>query len=713
MGNKTPDIGFLFEPRTVAIVGASQDRDKIGYQILDNVLHGKFRGAVYPVNPKGGEILGRPVVRSVSEIEGDLDIAVIAIPAHLVFSAVQQCAEKKVRTLVIITSGFSEIGNLEEERRIVSFAQTHGMRVLGPNIFGIYSSIVSLNATFGPKDIKPGHVAIISQSGALGSAMIGKTKSENIGLSAIISVGNKSDIDEADLLEYLVRHDETKVIMMYIEGIKKGGKLVEMLTRTTRKKPVVIIKSGRSKRGALAAASHTGSLAGADEIFSDIMKQCGVMRAESIQDAFNWCRYLSEAPMPVGEDVVIITNGGGLGVLAADACEKHQVTLYDDTDTMKKIFSKVVPEFGSVKNPVDLTGGASIENYEKALDAALGHGDVHSVICLGCEAAGFDPDKLPASIARIYRQYRRDKPMVFSFFGGEKIEKAINELRNSGIPIFSDVYEAVSCQGVLYANLRTIRERMKESGRDGMEEIDIDYDRISAILKKVRREKRTFLLAYEGNGIMKAADIRMPDSRIAHNLDQAVLHAETIGYPVVMKVVSKDIIHKSDVGGIALDLENRKELIDGYEAILYNCRRHCPEAHIEGIEVVEMAGKGLETIVGARRDGSFGPTVMFGLGGIYVEVMKDVTFRAFPLRRKDALNMLSDVKSYPLLLGVRGEDRKDINRVIDTILKVGAVLNRFKAITDIEINPLIVYDEGMGVKALDVRILLSKTREES
>ncbi|MBM3235216.1 acetate--CoA ligase family protein [Candidatus Poribacteria bacterium] len=709
MENKVSDMTYLFEPRAVAIIGASNNQDKIGYKIIENITYNQYPGKIYPVNPKGGEILGLPVYKTLNDIADHIDLACIAIPAKYTFAAVKDCALRGVKFLVIMTSGFAEIGNAEEERKIVTYANEHGMRVLGPNIFGIYSSMASLNATFGPKEVKPGNVAIITQSGALGIAMFGKTKAENIGLSAVVSVGNKADLDEADLLGYLLANEETKVILMYIEGIRDGEKLIAVLKETTKKKPVVVIKSGKSKKGAIAAASHTGSLAGADEIFSDIMKQCGVIRAESIQEALIWCKVLSNSPVPKGENTVIITNGGGFGVMAADACEKYNVNLYDDIQTTNKVFSKAVPEFGSAKNPIDITGQATINDYELALNAALRNDAIDAIICLGCGTAVLDTEKLPLTIAKFFSQSQAVKPVVFSFLGGTEIEDSIHQLRMKGIPIFSDVYEAVSCLGAIYSHYRNLKYKSEVTAL--VEEIEIDTRAIEAIIQKVRSDKRQFLLTQEARGVMAAAGIRMPKSYIARNIAESVTYAEEIGYPVVMKVVSKDIIHKSDVGGVALDLENKDEVTDAYQAIIHSCRLHSPNAIIEGIEVSEMIPAGTEVILGTRRDRGFGPIVMFGLGGIYVEVMKDVSFRALPLNSTEAIAMIKEIRSYPLLLGVRGEGKKDINSVVDTLIRLGAILQRCDSISDIEINPLIVYEEGEGSRPVDARILLANIDE--
>jgi acyl-CoA synthetase (NDP forming) len=398
------------------------------------------------VNPQGGEILGLKAYRSVEEVNEPVDVASIVIPAKFVYEAVQSCARKKVKYLTIISSGFSEIGNNEEERRIVSYANKHHMRILGPNIFGIYSAAASLNATFGSSGISPGRVAIITQSGALGVAMIGKTSVENIGLSAIVSVGNKTDVDEADLLEYLVTDPHTKIVLMYIEGVRDGERLIQAVKKTTQKIPVVVIKSGRSERGALAAASHTGSLAGSDEIFDAIMRQCGVLRAENVEEAFNWCKFLANTPFPEGENTVIVTNGGGIGVMATDACEKFGVRLYDDTLTLKEIFSTVTPEFGSTKNPVDLTGGATSSHYRSALEEALKSDQIDSVIALYGETAVFDAENLSSMIGDNSRKYKEQKkPLVFSIFGGEMIESCLLATKKGEGAVYGDVYQAVSC----------------------------------------------------------------------------------------------------------------------------------------------------------------------------------------------------------------------------------------------------------------------------
>ena len=699
-----PDIRYLFEPRSIAVIGASPDKSKIGYMIVDNIVAGGATCKVYPVNPKGGELLGLKIYKGLDEIDGDIDVAMIVIPSQFVFDAVKECAKKNVKFIPIITSGFSEIGNRDEERRIVQFAADNGMRILGPNIFGVYTSKASLNATFGPKNVLKGNVAIITQSGALGIALIGKTAVDKIGLSAMVSMGNKSDLDESDILDYLVGSAETKVIMIYIEGVSKGERFIAALKRATLKKPVIVIKSGRSKRGAQAAASHTGSLAGADDVFDAVMRQCGVLRAESLQSAFDWCKFLANTTPPSGDNTIIITNGGGIGVMATDACEKYGVKLLDDPKSTKEMFKDVVPEFGSTKNPIDLTGQATASHYDNALLAPLQQPSIHSVIGLYCETATSDIESLQYKIYENYMKYQAaKKPIIFSLLGGSKVDQGMSFLRERGVPAFTDVYEAVSCLGAI-----TRYQNYVSTYSDKIDEPEIDADAINEVVAKVRAEGRYFLLTPEARAVMEAAKITLPRSKVGHNLDDAVKAAEEIGYPVVMKIVSKDIIHKSDAGGVALDLQNKAEVIDAYQAIMHSCREYNPKAVLEGVQVDEMVQHGTETIIGARRDRSFGPMLMFGLGGIYVEVMKDVAFRSLPLNRNEVMGMVKEIRSYPLLLGVRGEKMKDIDSVVETLLKVGQIVRMCPLITDIEINPLTVYEQGDGVKAVDVRILLSK-----
>lgn len=699
----TANIKYLLEPSSVAIIGASHHKDKIGYKILANILANNYQGKVYPVNQHGGQILNLHVYRKITDIAEEVNVAYIVIPARDVFQAVKDCAEKKVKFVVIISSGFAEIGKFKEEREIVNYAHKQGMRVLGPNIFGLYSAKASFNGTFGPKDIKKGKAAIITQSGALGIALMGKTQTKRIGLSAIVSTGNKADITEADLLEYFSSDQNTKVIFIYIEGVKQGERFIQALRRASKHKAVIILRSGISKKGATAAASHTASLAGEKEVFFSLIKQQGAIRAETLNEAVNWLKFLADAPSLRGGQAVIITNGGGIGVLATDACEKYGVKLLANLTVLKKTFADITPEFGSVKNPIDITGQATNLEYEKALEAAIKEKSIHSIICLGCETALLDTDQLVPLLHKAFIEARQTKPIVFSFLGGENIEKVIFRLQKQNVPIFSNVNEAISCLGAAHFNYYSKKQHQGANFKKPV----IDFAAINQIINKVKRVGRSNLFPEETEKIMKIIGIKTPRSYLALNENEAVDKAEKIGYPVVMAIVSGDIIHKTEAGGVLLNLKDKNEVLRGYRVIMRRCRQSYPRARIEGIEVTKMIRKGgIETIIGARRDKLFGPVVAFGLGGILVETIKDVVFRTFPIDNQEALAMIREIKAASLFLGTRKEKKKDVDEIVKTIIKLGFIIQKCRSISDIEINPLIVYEQGQGIKALDTKIIL-------
>lgn len=446
---------FFFRPQSVAVIGASHSPSKIGHQILRNILSYGYKGKVYPVNPKGGEILGKKVYKSVEEIPGDVDLAVVAVPAPLVPEVLESCGRKGVKGVAIISSGFREVGNRELEERVVEIARKHGMRVLGPNIFGVAYTPARLNATFGPENIQKGKIALISQSGALGIALMGWTQTEEIGLSAIVSVGNKADVSDEDLLDFFDSDPETRVIVIYMEGVHDGRAFMEAVRRNG--KPIVVIKAGRSERGAKAAASHTGSLAGSDLVYDGVFRQVGVIRARTVRDAFVMARALSELPEPRGENTVIITNGGGIGVLATDAAQEEGVKLYDGPDLAA--FRRVMPPFGSFRNPVDITGMADVDSYMGALEIAQANPNIHSMALLYCETAVCDPLELAEGIKRTYDGR---KPLVVAMVGGERTEEAIRALNSAGIPAYDAPEDAVRALKALYLWKKYRKKRSKQ-----------------------------------------------------------------------------------------------------------------------------------------------------------------------------------------------------------------------------------------------------------
>ncbi len=695
----------LFDPSSIAVIGASHIKGKVGNTLFTNIINSGYGGKVYPVNLKGGNIGGYKVVETVDELPDGIDLGIIVIPAKFVKNTVEKCGEKGFKHLIIISSGFAEVGDVKEEEELVEIAGRYGMRILGPNVFGIYSAKADLNATFGPSRVQKGNIALISQSGALGIAMIGMTAEQYLGLSAIVSVGNKADINDMELLDHLSEDENTEVIMIYMEGLAKGAEFLDRVKQMPREKAVVAIKAGRSEKGATAVASHTGSLAGSDKVFSAAFEQVGILRADSLTNAFNWSRVLSNSPLPIKENSVIITNGGGVGVLAADAAEDFGVPLLDDQTFLEEIFGDKIPSFGSTKNPIDLTGQAGRSQYEASMKAALENDEVGSIIGLYCETGITDPMETAESLKEIYDEYRDRKPMVFTFVGGDFVGECVDWLRKNGVPAFTETQEALSAMGALFKRKKCI-DRLNSMDDGG--EPDIPFHKIREIVNSAIQDNRYILFEDEGRKILELAGIPMARGEVVKSLEECVETAESIGYPVVLKIVSEDIVHKSDAGGIALNLEDCEEVIDAYQAIISNSRRKYPNARIEGMSVAEMLKGGEEVIIGGTTDPSFGPVVMFGLGGVYVEILKDVMFRVAPISKRESRRLIGEINSFPILVGARGQKRKDLDSLAEMVHRVSYLLSEVDAISEIDLNPVKAFEHGKGCKSVDVRITLKR-----
>ena len=694
---------YLFEPRGIAIIGASHNTRKLGYLLIENILAGGYPGKIYPVNPRGGEILGLKVYPDISSVDGEIDVAAIVIPAENVLDAVRECVGKRVRYGIVITSGFSDVGRTSEENEIAMYARANGMRILGPNVLGYYSAASSLNLTFGMQNISPGPVAVISQSGGLGVALTGMPEIKSLGLSAFFSVGNKSDIDDSDLLEYITEDGRTRVVIIYMEGIRDGYRFVKVLKKLSAVKPVIIVKSGGSEKGARAAASHTGSLACPDDLFAAVMKQCNVLRTDSLHEAIDWAAFFARVDLPRRHNTLVITNGGGLGVIVTDAMEKRHIPLYDCQDDLKATFEPIISRLGSFRNPVDITSDFTHETFSRIVRAGIDNGNIDAILIIHCQVDFCDIDMIAGVVAESYLYARSaGKILIFTAFGNESIDGAVAFLRERDVPVFDDFLRGVSCLDALYAYCR---RRAMDPGRE-IRLLDQGSAGAAAgpIIDRAAGEKRGFLLAGESAEILKAAGIGMPERGIAFNENEAAGVASKVGYPVAMKIVSPDILHKTDAGGVVLNVKNREEAEKAFNLIRANCLRHYPGMRFAGIEVCRMEEPGLEMIIGARRDAVLGPVVMCGLGGIYVEVLRDVSFLSFPATKNEISAMLRDLKSYPLLAGTRGKKPVDIGSVTDTVIKVGEILLLSPLITDIELNPVFVYEKGL--KAVDSRIMI-------
>jgi acetyltransferase len=686
---KVQNLKKVFNPKSVAIVGASSEPGKVGYQILNNVIHDGYKGKIYPINKKAKEILGVACFPSLLDVPTDIDFAVIAVPAPMVEGVLKECAKKNVKGAVVITSGFSEIGKIKEEQALKDVADENEIALLGPNTFGFVYTPSNLNASFGPQNLIPGRIAFISQSGALAISLMGWTAMEKIGLASVVSIGNKADIEEKELIEYFNDDPNVATILIYMEGIKDGRKFMT----TKIKKPVVMLKSGSSQRGAQAAASHTGSLAGSDKIYDAAFKQLGIIRAHNFTHAFGAACALT-LPLPEAEGTVIITNGGGIGVSATDECEHFDLKLLDDPVWLEEKFRQTMPEFGSTKNPIDVTGGGGCDSYRKAVNIALNEPKIKSLIVLYCETAVTDPVEVAKAIIEEYRAVKRSKPIMVTMVGGDRSRQAIQLLSENQIPAVTEVREAVSGLKSLYT-WKEISERPKE--RVKTPEIPA---KALDIIESIRGEGRTFLLEHESREVLELCGVPMPKWGFATTADEAVKIADKENmYPLAIKIASVDIIHKSDVGGVLLNIKNGDELREKFGLMMATVKKNAPKAKILGINLCQMVD-GVQCIVGMNKDPQFGPVVMFGMGGILVEILKDVTFRIVPFSEGEATRMLGEIKSSKVLDGYRGQGSHK-ESIIKTLMAVQRVAAHVK---EVDINPLITNKDGSF--AVDARIIL-------
>jgi acetyltransferase len=691
----------FFNPRSVAVIGASSTPGKMGNIVLDNITRYGFQGGVYPINPKGGEILGRKVYPSIGDVPGPVDLAVIVIPARFIPEVIDQCGEKGVQALVIISAGFREVGpdGARSERDIVARARKHGMRILGPNCLGLIDTISSLNATFAAGMPDPGEIAFFSQSGALCAAILDWSKEEGIGFSHFVSLGNKADLTEIDLLEEWEDDRHSKVILGYLEGIADGEAFMRIARRVTRKRPVIAIKSGTTQAGTRAISSHTGSLAGSERAYEAAFNQSGIIRADSVQDLFDFSEVFAYQPMLRGNRIAIVTNAGGPGILATDALDRAGLTLARFSKETIEALASALPETANLYNPVDVIGDARSDRYRAALEGVLCDEGVDGVVVLLTPAAMTDIEEVARAVVEISRRF--GKPVVTAFMGGEVVEPAELLLQENRVPTYPFPERAVVALGAMERYRRWL-----ETPPQHLSTFSVDRERVREILSNARGEGRLSLGEVEARDAMEAYGLVLPQSELARSPEEAVRLAAEMGYPVVLKVASPDILHKSDLGAVKLGLSSPSDVRDAYELIEYRSRRHNPNADIWGVLVQEMIVGGKEVIIGMSRDPQFGPLLMFGLGGIYVEVMKDVVFRIAPIGRREAQEMVTDVRSYPLLKGVRGEPPADVDAVIDTLLRVSQLVIDFPEIVELDVNPLIVHEAGQGATLLDARMIL-------
>jgi acetate---CoA ligase (ADP-forming) len=695
-------LDTLFSPASIAVVGASDKKDKPGYAILYNIVSSKFKGKVFPVNPGRETILGLPCYKTLNDIKEKIDLAVIVIPAKAVIETLETCAALGVGSVVIISAGFRETGleGLRAERTIAEIAQRSNMRILGPNCLGLMDTFTPMNATFG-KDTPPqGKIAFMSQSGALCTSILDISVAESVGFSCFVSLGNKADLNEIDFLRAWIEHPRVNVVLAYLEGITDGQRFIEVAREFTKKKPIVAIKAGVTSSGSKAVSSHTGALAGSEKAYEAAFKQAGVIRAKSMSELFDFAIALGRQPLPTSGRVAVITNAGGPGIMATDALERANLSLATFTDATAESLKKVLPPAASILNPVDLLGDAMADRYRDAINLILADPNVGAVLVILTPQFFTPIDEIAQVVAEAAANGKI--PVLSCFMGLASLKNAKTIFAEKRVPNYVMPERAVEALSVM------VKQRAWQEKPDPpVEVMDLDVQRVLEIFEKTRAEGRLKMGDSEARAILEAYRIPVPAAKLCASADEAVAFAEEIGYPVVMKIASPDILHKTDIGGVRLNVPNATEVRDSFDLIMYRATRYMPDAEIWGCLVQQQVHGGREIIIGMNRDPQFGPLIMFGLGGIYVEALKDVTFRIAPFSREEAMEMMREMRSFNLLLGVRGEARSDLRAIADTLLKVSQLVMDFPDIVELDINPLIVFEEGKGAMGIDMRLVLA------
>ncbi len=694
-------LNNFFNPKSIAVIGASRTPGKVGYDILKNIIQYGFMGAVYPINPNASEILGRKSYPSLHDVPDKIDLAVVVVPSKNVIEIIGQCGEKKIDSAIVITAGFKESGieGARLENELISKAGEAGVRFIGPNCLGIIDTHSKVNASFAAGMPTKGSIGFFSQSGALCLAVLDRALPDEIGFSKFISMGNKADISDTDIMIALAEDENTKVILGYIEGVRDGKKFMEVASRISKKKPLIILKSGITSSGAKAASSHTGALAGREAAFDSAFKQSGIIRAHTINELFNYALAFANQPLPRGPHVAIITNSGGPGILAADACDKSDlqlIPLYKDIVDELRSF---LPPVASFYNPIDILGDSGADRYEKALNTVLKDERINGVMILLTPTAVVDVEATAMAIANISRLI--DRPILTSFMGKKSVESGAKTLLKYGVPNYSFPEEMVSSMNVMYRyNLWINRPEKTFHEFNGLREKAVN------IFDTVKNENRDRLYDQEVYEVLHAYGFAQPRSLVAKTPEEAAAAAKGIGYPVVMKILSPQISHKSDIGGVKVNLNSKKDVENSFFDITTRIRNIMPTAHIYGVIIQEMIPKGKEVIMGITKDPQFGHMIMFGLGGIYVEVLKDISFRIVPLSREDAHEMIRETKTFPLLRGVRGEAEADIGAIEKSLLLLSQMAVDFPQIIEADINPLLVKNRGEGSVAIDARFTI-------
>jgi len=690
----------LLYPNSIAVMGASMTAGKVGNAVTVNLIKGGFEGEIVPVNPSGGELMGQKFYTSLEEYGKDIEMSVIAVPTKAVKDAVLSSLRAGAKAVVVITAGFKEVD--EEgaalEKEIADLCRSRGARLMGPNCLGLMNTHHKMDATFANYMPKAGGISVLSQSGALCTAILDWAQARKMGLASLISIGNKADIDETDLLAAFADDPQTKVIVGYLESILSGDEFVRVAESVAQVKPVVILKAGTTSAGSKAASSHTGALAGADIAYGAAFNRAGVIRAETFEALFDYATALAMQPLPKGDRVAIITNAGGPGIMAADAVEHAGLKVASLHPETADALREKLPAAASVGNPIDVLGDAGPERYAQAVEAAQSDPTVDAIIIILTPQAMTRPLETARAIAA---RANGEKPALAAFMGGADVTPGREELVAANLPDYPSPERAAAALKAMvdYAAWRRRPPRV-------VARFPVNKRRVERIISRQLRTGRQYMGEARAKEILRAYDFTVPEGRLVTSVEEAVEMAPRIGYPLAMKIVSPQIIHKSDVGGVKLNLNSQQDVADAFELMMLRITRSMPEAVLEGVYLEHMVPKGREVILGMTRDPQFGPMLMFGLGGIFVEVMKDVTFHLAPITQDEAMQMLMGTRSYTLLTGVRGQEGVNLSAIGEALQRISQLVTDFPQIDELDINPFIVGAPGQDSVAADARIQL-------
>ena len=716
------DLDAIFAPRSVAVVGASTTPGKVGHDIFVNILRGGYQGTLYPVNPKASSVASVKAYPTIADIPDSLDLAMIILPPNRALASVQEAIDKGVKGIVIVSAGFKEIGGegLEIEKKIVALCREAKVRLVGPNCLGVINplSSTSLNASFSARMPKAGNVSFMSQSGALCTAVLDFAADREFGFSKFISIGNKADVDEVDLLRYFHEDPNTEVIMIYVEELQRGQEFIKAAKEITggdfQPKPILGIKSGRTSAGALAAASHTGSLAGSESVYDAIFAQSGIIRVDSIDELFDFATafaYKNENALgkmrrkvPLGNRVAIVTNAGGPGIVATDMTVVSGLELARFSEETIASLKSHLPVAANVHNPVDVIGDAAQDRYENALAAVIRDDGVDGALVILTPQSMTNAMGTAEAIVRIAR--RSHKPILCCFMGIIDVSAGVKYLQAHGVPVYRFPENAAKAFGAIYRYSRWLN-------RQELVPFDFTHDRTCGrkIIEESLAEGKNYVGELQGTRLLKCYGFNVLPTELARTADEAVAEADRMGYPVVLKISSPQIIHKSDAGGVRINLPDAGAVAKAFEEIIQNAKSFKADAHIEGVLVQKMAPKGQEVILGATRYPKFGHLLMFGSGGVMVEVFKDVTFRLAPINRNSARFMVRGIKGAVLLNGFRGSPKADTAALQKLLVCLSDLVIDNPEIKELDINPLLVHPEGQGATVADCRFILD-TKDE-